>query len=263
MTRTSEPNLCITWREHTIISRHDTSWREESWYSVGIFVVSIEEREKAKATIFKLLQQEQFGEEMKSLKVEKEIPKSSKILQFSPFLYEEGLIRPKRQNSKQSIGLQCKASNFATLETSSDWIIFAKRAQEQSTRRHWAYKKPCSANDVVPRHTKRLKINQEQVCYLQKKQSTNDSTINGRTTRRAVRCFNRLYKCWIWLLWPFHCEEWVKKRKAMLMSVHVSNYESGAYRSCTQVGHRQVRSIARGGKPNTIISDNGTNIVGA
>ena len=34
-------------------------------------VVSIEEREKAKATIFKLLQQEQFGEEMKSLKAEK------------------------------------------------------------------------------------------------------------------------------------------------------------------------------------------------
>ena len=34
-------------------------------------VVNIEEREKAKATIFKLLQQEQFGEEMKCLKVEK------------------------------------------------------------------------------------------------------------------------------------------------------------------------------------------------
>ena len=55
-------------------------------------VVSIKEREKAKATIFKLLQQEQFGEEMKSLKVEKEIPKGSKILQFSPFIDEEGLI---------------------------------------------------------------------------------------------------------------------------------------------------------------------------
>ena len=49
-------------------------------------VVSTEEREKAKATIFKLLQQEQFGEEMKSLKAENEIPKGSKILQFSPLL---------------------------------------------------------------------------------------------------------------------------------------------------------------------------------
>ena len=51
-------------------------------------VISIEEREKAKATIFRLLQQEQFGEEMKSLKAEKEIPKGSKIIQFSPFLDE-------------------------------------------------------------------------------------------------------------------------------------------------------------------------------
>ena len=32
-----------------------------------------------------LLQQEHFGEEMKSLKAEKEIPKGSKNLQFSPF----------------------------------------------------------------------------------------------------------------------------------------------------------------------------------
>ena len=58
-------------------------------------VVSIEEREKAKATIFKLLQQEQFGEAMKSLKAEKDIPKGSKILQFSRLLDEEGLIRAK------------------------------------------------------------------------------------------------------------------------------------------------------------------------
>ena len=47
-------------------------------------VVSIEGREKTKTIILKLLQQEQFGEEMKSLKTEKEIHKSSKILQFPP-----------------------------------------------------------------------------------------------------------------------------------------------------------------------------------
>ena len=63
-------------------------------------VVSIEEREKAKATIFKLLQQEQFGKQIKSLKAEKEIPKGSNILQFSPFLDEEGLIRAKGRIGK-------------------------------------------------------------------------------------------------------------------------------------------------------------------
>ena len=44
----------------------------------------VEEREDAQASIFRLMQQEQFAEGMKLLKVEKEIPKNSKILQFSP-----------------------------------------------------------------------------------------------------------------------------------------------------------------------------------
>ena len=41
-------------------------------------VVNIDEKVKAKAAICKLLQQEQIGEDMKSLKAEKEIPKGSK-----------------------------------------------------------------------------------------------------------------------------------------------------------------------------------------
>ena len=71
-------------------------------------VVNIEEREKAKATIFKLLQQEQFGEETKSLKAEREIPKGSKILQFSPFLDEEGLIRAKGRIGKSQLDFNAK-----------------------------------------------------------------------------------------------------------------------------------------------------------
>ena len=70
-------------------------------------VVSIEEREKAKATTFKLLQQEQFGKELKSLKAKKEIPKGSKILQFSPFL-DEGLIRAKGRIGKSQLDFNAK-----------------------------------------------------------------------------------------------------------------------------------------------------------
>ena len=74
----------------------------------ALLVVSIEEREKAKATIFKLLHQEQFGEEMKSLKAEKEIPKRSKILQFSPFIDEEGLFRAKGRLGKSQLDFNAK-----------------------------------------------------------------------------------------------------------------------------------------------------------
>ena len=71
-------------------------------------VVSIEEREKAEATIFKPLQQEQFGEEMKSLEAQKEIPKCSKLLQFSPFLDEEGLIQARGRIGKSQLDFNAK-----------------------------------------------------------------------------------------------------------------------------------------------------------
>ena len=99
--------------------------RALSKHKPATVVVSIEEREKGKATIFKLLQQEQFGEEMKSLKVEKEIPKGSKILQFSPFLDEEGLIRAKGRigtvnwTSMQSIQF-CYIGNIMRLNYSCE-----------------------------------------------------------------------------------------------------------------------------------------------
>ena len=77
-------------------------------HKTATVVVSFEEREKAKATIFKLLQQEQFDEEMKSLKAEKEIPKGKKILQFSPFLDEEGLIRTNGRIGKSQSDFNAK-----------------------------------------------------------------------------------------------------------------------------------------------------------
>ena len=82
-------------------------------YKSAALVVSIEEREEAKAIFFELVQRELFDEETNSLKAEEDFPKVSKILQFSIFLDEDGLIRSKDKNS---IRLQCKASNAATLK---------------------------------------------------------------------------------------------------------------------------------------------------
>ena len=70
--------------------------------------LSVEEREGAQASIFRLLQQEQFAEEMKSLKAEKEIPKNSKILQFSPFIDQRGFIRAKGRIGKNILSFETK-----------------------------------------------------------------------------------------------------------------------------------------------------------
>ena len=58
-------------------------------------MIGIEENEVAKATIFRLLQQ--FAEEMKSLKAEKEIPKGSKIYSFHLSLTKGDLFAPKAE----------------------------------------------------------------------------------------------------------------------------------------------------------------------
>ena len=70
--------------------------------------LSVEEREVAQAGIFRLLQQEQFAEEMKSLKAEKEILKNSKILQFLPFIDQQGLIRAQGRIGKSQLNFETK-----------------------------------------------------------------------------------------------------------------------------------------------------------
>ena len=67
-----------------------------------------EEQEGAQASIFRLLQREQFAEEMKSLKAEKEIPKNSKILQFSPIIDQPGLIRAQGRIGKSQLNFETK-----------------------------------------------------------------------------------------------------------------------------------------------------------
>ena len=72
--------------------------------------LSVEEREAAQASIFRLLQQEQFAEEIKSLKAEKEIPKNSKILQFLPFIDQQVIIRAQGRIGKSQLNFETKHS---------------------------------------------------------------------------------------------------------------------------------------------------------
>ena len=66
----------------------------------------VEEREGAQAGI---LQQEQFSEEMKSLKAEKkEFPKNSKLFQFSPFNDQQGFICAQGRIGKSQLNFETK-----------------------------------------------------------------------------------------------------------------------------------------------------------
>ena len=74
-TQTEEKKAVIQWERLSNFNRLMNAvaylLRAISKHKPATLIVSVEEREKAKATIFKLLQQEQFSEEMKSLRAEK------------------------------------------------------------------------------------------------------------------------------------------------------------------------------------------------
>ena len=112
MIQAEEKKAVIQWERFSNLNRLVNTvayvQRALNKHKPATLIVSIEEREKAKAIIFKLLQREQFGEEMKSLKTEKENPKVSKIQQFSQFLDEEGLIRAKGRIGKSQLDFETK-----------------------------------------------------------------------------------------------------------------------------------------------------------
>ena len=114
MIQAEEKNAVIQWERFSNCNRLVNIMayvhRALNKHKPATLVVSIEEREKAKATILKLLQQEQFGDKMKSLKAERKFQKGSKILQFSPFLDEEGLIRAKGRIGKSHLDFDAKHS---------------------------------------------------------------------------------------------------------------------------------------------------------
>ena len=184
--------------------------RASNKHKRAALVVSIEEREKLKSIIFKLLQQEQFGEEKKSLKVEKEISKCSKILQFSPVLDEEGLIRAKGRIGKSQLDFNSKHPILLHWKHHAVKVFFRNEPKDNQ------YEGTAYVTNIVQQKMWILGIRNvlrsiKNKYDMQKKQSTNDNTSNGRSTRRVVRSFNSLYKCWSSLLWPFHCEVWAKK----------------------------------------------------
>ena len=70
--------------------------------------LAAEELDKARNTIFRLIQEEQFPSEMKNLRADKPLSKDSKILEFAPFIDSQGLIRAKGRLGKSNLDFSTK-----------------------------------------------------------------------------------------------------------------------------------------------------------
>ena len=93
MIQAEERKAVIKWKQFSIfrelVNTVTCVQRALSKYKPATLVVDFYEKQTAEVIIFKLLQ---IGEEMKSLKAEKEIPKCSQIIKLSHFIDEEQFV---------------------------------------------------------------------------------------------------------------------------------------------------------------------------
>ena len=234
-------------------------------HKTATLIVSIEERRKAKAT------------EMKSLKNEKEIPRGSKILQFPPFLDEEGLIRAKGRIGKSQLDFNAKhpilqhwkhhgVELFLRNEHKDNqhegtelvrnivqqkiWILGIRNALRSIKNKCVTCRKgraqtiaPVMADLPEERLDASTAFTNVGVDYF--------GPFIVKIGRRNEKRWCCLFTCLTMRV--VHIEvvpkldtdsclnaimRFIARRKAMVLSLYMSNYESGAYRSGTQVGHR-------------------------
>ena len=234
----------------------------------AILIVSIEERRKAKATIFKLLQQEQFGEEMKSLKAEKEIPKGIKILQFSPFLDEEGLIRAKSRIGKSQLDFNAK--HPILLHWKHHEVEFFLRNEHKD----YQHEGTEHVRNIVQQKMWILGIRNalrsiKNKCITCRKGGAQTiAPVMAGLSEERLDASTAFTNVGVDYFGPFIVKIGRKNEKRWcclftcltMRAVHIEVVPKLDTDSCLNA---ITRFIARRGKPSTIISDNGTNFVGA
>ena len=231
-------------------------------------VVNIEEREKAKATIFKLLQQEQFGEEMKSLKAEKEIPKGSKILQFSPFLDEEGLFRAKGRIGKSQLDFDAKHPILL------HWKHHAVELFLRNEHKDNQHEGTEHVRNIVQQEMWILGIRnalrsiKNKCVTCRKGRAQTIAPVMAGLPEERLDASTAFTNVGVDYFGPFIVKIGRRDEKRWcclftcltMRAVHIEVVPKLDTDSCLNA---IMRFIARRGKPNTIISDNGTNFVGA
>ena len=230
-------------------------------------VVSIEEREKAKATIFKLLQQEQFGEEMKSLKTEKEFPKGSKVLQFSPFIDEEGLIRAKGRIGKSQLDFNAKHPILLHLKHHAV-ELFLRNEHMDNQHEGTEHVRNIAQQMWILCIRNTLRSIKNKCITCRKGRAQTIAPVMAGLPEERLDASTAFTNVGIDYFGPFIVKIGRRNEKGWcclftcitMRAVHLEVVPKLDTDSCLNA---IMRFIARGDKPSTIISDNGTNFVGA
>ena len=200
-------------------------------------VVIIEEREKAKATIFKLLQQKQFGEEMRSLKAEKEIPKGSKIQQFSSFLDEEKFIRAKGRIGKNQMGFNAKHPILLHWKNHAAELFFQNEHKDNQHEGTEHFRNIVQQKMWILGIRNALRSIKNKCVTCRKGRAQTMAPVMADLLEERLDASTAFTNVGVDYFGPLIKKIGRRNEKAMVLSFHMSKYEIGAYRSGTQVGH--------------------------
>ena len=230
--------------------------------------LSVEEREGAQAGIFRVLQQEQFAEEMKSLMTEKEFPKNSKILQFSPFIDQQGLIRAQGRIGKSQLNFETKHPIL------SHWKHHVVELFLQNEHRKSNHEGTEHVRNIVQQKfwilgiRNALRSIKNKCIRCRKGRAQTMTPVMAELPTERLNASTAFANVGIHYFGPFTVkigrrneERWCCLFKCLTVrAVHIEIVPKLDTDSCLNA---IVRFIARRGKPIKMISDNGTNFVGA
>ena len=205
---------------------------------------------------------------MKSLKAEKEIPKGSKILQFSPFLNEEGLIRAKGRIGKSQLDFNAKhpillhwkhhaIELFLRNEHKDNQHEGTEHVRNIVQQKMWILGIRNALRSIKNKCINCRKGRAQTIAPVMADLPEERLDASTAFTNVGVDYFGQFFvkfgrrneKRWCCL---FIC--------LSMKPVHMEVVPELDTDSCLNA---IMKFIARRGKPNTIISDNGTNFVGA
>ena len=272
MIQAEEKKAVIQWERFSNFNRLVNTMayvqRALNKHKPATLVVSIEEKEKAKATIFKLLQQEQFGEEMKSLKAEKEIPKVSKILQFSPFLDEEGLIRAKGRIGKSQLDFNAKHPILLHWKYRAVELFLRNEHKDNQHEGTEHVRNIVQQKMWILGIRNALRSIKNKCVTCRKGRAQTIAPVMAGLPEERLDASTAFTNVGVDYFGPFIVKIGRRNEKRWcclftcltMRAVHIEVVPKLDTDSCLNA---IMRFIARRGKPNTIISDNGTNFVGA
>ena len=174
-------------------------------------VVNIEEREKAKATIFNLQQQEQCGEEMKSLEAEKEIPKGIKILQFSHFIDRKGLIRAKGRIGKSQLDFNAKHPILLHWKHHAVELFLRNEHKDNQHEGTEHVRNIVQQKMWILAIRNALRSIKNKCVTCRKGRAQTIAPVMADLLEERLDASKAFTNVGVEYFWPFHCENWVKK----------------------------------------------------